>query len=468
MSGKILIVDAVATNRIVLKVKLSAAHFDVVQAPTAAEAMEMIARVQPDMIIANANLPDVAVDAFVAAIRARPDHAATPIVLLLSENTVAGRRAALQAGADDVISQPIDERIMLARMRALLRQHHMLQDMVLNAGPDRAGPDCATGFAEAQDGYGLPGRVAILAPKMADAMSLRTRLRSVCPHVVTALESSHGTGGTSVGIAPDVYVLLVPNGGTTLGLEQMAELRATPQARHSRIIAITPDGPSDLAATLLDMGANDVMPAPADMSELSLRLNAQVQRKRTLDALRDRLHDGLRAAMIDPLTGLYNRRFALPFLSDLTRRSTGRAHSFAVMVADLDHFKRINDQLGHTAGDRVLKHVADLLRRALRETDLIARIGGEEFLIVMPDTSAAEACQTADRLCRLVADAQIALRPDTAPARVTISIGLTMGQNNTARDGASVETLLDQADRALYGAKAGGRNTVTVSSLSAA
>jgi two-component system cell cycle response regulator len=468
MSGKILIVDAVATNRIVLKVKLSAAHFDVVQAPTAAEALEVIARVQPDMIIANANLPDVAPGAFVAAIRARPDHAATPIVLLLSENTVAGRRAALQAGADDVISQPIDERIMLARMRALLRQHHVLQDMVLNAGPDRAGPDCAAGFAEAQDGFALPGRIAVLAPAMADAMSLRTRLRSVCNHTITALESSRSTGDTGRGIAPDVYVVLVANGAETLGLEQMAELRATPQARHSRIIALTPEGPSDLAATLLDMGANDVMPGPADLSELSLRLTAQVQRKRTLDALRDRLHDGLRAAMIDPLTGLYNRRFALPFLSDLTRPSAGRTRSFAVMVADLDHFKRINDQLGHAAGDRVLKHVADLLRAALRETDLIARIGGEEFLIVMPDTTGPEACQTADRLCRLVADAQIALRPDTAPARVTISIGLTMGQTDTGPDGSSVETLLDQADRALYGAKAGGRNTVTVSSRSAA
>ena len=357
---------------------------------------------------------------------------------------------------------------MLARMRALLRQYHVLQDMVLNAGPDRAGPDCAAGFAESQNGFALPGRVAILAPAMSDAMGLRTRLRSVCRHAVTALESNRNTGGQAPGVAPDVYVLIVPDGGQNTGLEQMAELRATPQARHSRIIAITPKGPSDLAATLLDMGANDVMPAPADLSELTLRLNNQVQRKRTLDTLRDRLHDGLRAAMIDPLTGLYNRRFALPFLMDLVSRPHGPPRSFAVMVADLDHFKRINDQLGHAAGDRVLKHVANLLRGALRDTDLIARIGGEEFLIVMPDTTSLEACQTADRLCRLVAAAQIALRPDALPASVTISIGLTMGQSNTAIGEASVETLLDQADRALYGAKAEGRNTVTVSSRSAA
>lgn len=478
MSGTILIIDAVATNRIVLKVKLSAAHFEVAQAASARDALAMISRLRPDMIVANTALPDMSCAALIAAIRALSDVAATPIVLMLTEDTPAGRVAALQAGADDVIAQPLDERIMLARMRGLLRQHHALEDMRLNAGHGPTGPDCAAGFAETQAGFTRTGQIAILGGSMAETMSLRTRLRAACPHHIAALDSARGVGAAHRTTPVDLYVLLVPDGHRELGLKLMAELRATPQARHTRIMAITPPGDSALAATLLDMGANDVIPAQPDLDELALRVQNQLGRKRLLDALRDRLHDGLRAAMIDPLTGLYNRRFALPFLRDLVApRQTGAdsatataPRGFAVMVADLDHFKRINDHLGHAAGDAVLKHVADLLRSALRETDLIARIGGEEFLIVIPGTDPETARRTAARLCNLVARAQIPLRKDAPPAHVTISIGLTMGQSDidTPPGEDRVEALLDQADRALYGAKARGRNTVTVSTRTAA
>ena len=104
----------------------------------------------------------------------------------------------------------------------------------------------------------------------------------------------------------------------------------------------------------------------------------------------------------------------------------------------------------------------------MRDTDLVARIGGEEFLIVMPDISGAEACKTADRLCQLIAAAQIPLRLDAPPARVTISIGVTLGMTGTKSVRADADTMLDQADRALYKAKAEGRNTVTICSRSAA
>lgn len=465
MSGKILIVDAVATNRIVLKVKLSAAHFEVHQASSGRAAMAALRDVQPDLIILGAALSDMSPAELIAALRARPDLAAAPIVALLPEDTGAARIAALRAGADDVITQPIDERIMLARLRGLLRQHLALQDMRLNAGPDRA-----VGFGEAQAMALRPGRITILGVQMTEAMALRTRLRSACRHQITALPTGGPITGAPGAPAADVFVLMFPAMSEDRALEVMAELRTSSEARHGRIVCLLPDEGRSLAASLLDMGASDVIAGSADLAELMLRLDRQIQRKQSVDHLRARLHDGLRAAMIDPLTGLYNRRFAMPFLKGLALAEEGAGPGFAVMLADLDHFKQINDRLGHAAGDRVLCHVADLLGSSLRECDLVARIGGEEFLIVMPGADGTEARRAADRLCRRIGEAGIALRGQPEPAHVTVSIGVAMGQPQPTerRAAAHVDALLEEADRALYRAKARGRNTVTVGARPAA
>ena len=465
MSGKILIVDAVATNRIVLKVKLTAAHFDVHQASSGAGAMSMARGLQPDLIILGAALTDMTYAELISTVRARPDLAIVPIVALLPEDTGEARVAALAAGADDVIAQPIDERIMLARLRGLLRQHHALQDMRLNAGPD-----CAAGFGEAQGGLLRPGRITVLGVEMADAMALRTRLRSVCRHQIVATQSGGPISGMPGDRAADVYALLLPAGYESAGLDLMAELRASPEVRHSRIVCLVPEGARALAASLLDLGASDVIIGDTGLDELALRLTRQIQLKQSIDHLRTRLHDGLRAAMIDPLTGLYNRRFAMPFLKDLAARTGPQARGFAVMVADLDHFKQINDRLGHAAGDRVLCHVADILGNSVREGDMVARVGGEEFLIVMPATDGAEARRTADLLCRRIGEAGIMLRGHINPAHVTVSIGVAMGEPGARGEdlGGYVDTLFDQADRALYRAKARGRNTVTISARPAA
>ncbi|MDO5758753.1 MAG: diguanylate cyclase [Rhodobacterales bacterium] len=470
MSGKILIVDAVATNRIVLKVKLSAAHFDVSQATSAADALTIARAVRPDMIIVGAALPDMECVDLIAALRAAPWTGVIPIVALLSLDTPEERVNALKAGADDVITQPQEERIILARLRALLRQHHALQDMRLNAGTDYT-----TGFAEAQGGFARPGRITLLGAKICDAVALRTRLRSVCRHQITALQAGGPVTKTPGAPAADVFVLLISGAADDMatnerGRELMAELRSAPEARHSRIVALVPAGCKLLAASLFDMGANDVIVGDTDAAEWALRMTRQIQRKQAVDHLRTRLHDGLRAAMIDPLTGLYNRRFAMPFLRELATAKAHEAKEFTVMIADLDHFKQINDLHGHAAGDRVLCHVADLLGSGVREGDLVARIGGEEFLIIMPGADGEEARSTADRLCRRIASTAIMPSGEAGPVHITISIGVAIGRSGMAYDAAasSVDALLEEADRALYRAKARGRNTVTISARPAA
>ena len=460
MSGKILIIDELATNRIVLKVKLSAAYYDVFQARNGVEALGLIDRFQPDLILASTDLSDFDSTAFLRAVRATEASADVPVVLILAKDTPEARIKALEAGANEVMTKPVEESLLLARLRSLLRQRHMEHDLKLHSGTATA-----LGFAEAQQSFVRPGQVALVARDTADATRLRASLGPDAGHEFLALSSENAGAMSRDAVQPDIFVLKFDDKSSEDGLRLMAELRVAPATRNCPIIALLPETLSRLAATTLDMGANDVMTGEVDPQELMLRVTKQLENKQSADLMRDQLHIGLQAAVIDPLTGLYNRRYALPFLDRLARTEK---RSFAVMVADLDHFKQVNDQYGHAAGDAVLTRVAETLRANLRDEDLIARIGGEEFLIVTPDTTRAQARQTASRLCRIVQRTPINVPGQDEPVAVTVSVGVAMGQNDGAGAMPSVDDLLEHADRALYGSKADGRNTFTLSERTAA
>ncbi|SLN25540.1 Response regulator PleD [Roseovarius litorisediminis] len=463
MSGKILIVDELATNRIVLKVKLSSAYYDVLQAKTGADALRIIAAECPDLILASAKLTDFEGPTFIKAVRKLETTAKTPVVLILPSVKAEDRIAALSAGADDVLCNPLDETFLLARLRSLLRQGNIDKDLRIHAGTAHA-----LGFAEVQGHFQRNGRVALVSRKQNKAMALFSALSASGQHAFVALNAESAVGlaeGTDV---PDVFILGIDSEDVDDGLRLLAELKAARRTRNCPIIAILEPSSRSLAATVLDMGANDVMCGVEDLKELLLRLSNQMHHKHMADQMRDQLQLGLNAAVIDPLTGVHNRRYALPFLKRLIDTLDHETETFAVMVADLDHFKNINDTYGHAAGDQVLKGVASQLRASLREDDMLARIGGEEFLIVTPNSTRAQARQTASRLCRIIQRTPISVPGRMDPIGITISIGVTMAVPGAGCLAPTVESLLDQADRALYGSKAHGRNTVTVCALSAA
>jgi len=189
-----------------------------------------------------------------------------------------------------------------------------------------------------------------------------------------------------------------------------------------------------------------------------------LRRKRADDRLRASVQDGLRLAVIDPLTGLYNRRYAAARLTAIAEAAAAEGGEFAVMVVDLDRFKSVNDHWGHAAGDAVLVEVARRLGQSLRSGDLLARIGGEEFLAALPATGLTEGRIVAERLCHAVEETPVQL-PGGAGIAVTVSIGLAVGRAPGAgvplRD--TMRDTVDRADRALLAAKSAGRNQVTIS-----
>ncbi len=165
------------------------------------------------------------------------------------------------------------------------------------------------------------------------------------------------------------------------------------------------------------------------------------------------------AAMVDPLTGIANRRSFLQDASILAKRHLGNPRPTAVLVLDLDHFKSINDRFGHAFGDRVLEIFTEAARKSMRGSDLVGRLGGEEFAAVLADTTCEKAVAVAERIRESFA--QMATEVDSRPVGGTVSIGLVHCQGPVL----DVPELLAQADHALYYAKERGRNRVEVASL---
>ena len=454
MIGKILIVDDVSTNRIVFKVKLAAAGYQTVMASDGDACLRLAVSEMPDIILLDLFLPDLSGIEVLKALKSDPQTRRIPVVMFASEVDPALRLAAISGGAEDFMARPIDDQRLLARLRGLLRAREHL------AGIEAPEHDFQVlGLSEPAMHFEMPGQIALVMPKGERALHLKRELAAE-GHDRFSVLAPDEVHADHRGPAPDVYLIHADLNGPGGGLRMMSELLSRSTTRHAAFCIFNPDAPQVLAATAFDLGAQDVVDAATPPAELALRLHALVTRKREGDRMRASVQDGLRLAVFDPLTGLHNRRYGTAQLNAIAERARAESSAFAVMIVDIDRFKTVNDRWGHAAGDAVLVEVAARLAANLRATDLLARVGGEEFLIALPATALSDAQSAANRLCRAIDSAPVVL-PDGMHVSITISIGMTTG-GTAPSDKANVTELVEQADRALMHSKSHGRNQVTV------
>lgn len=450
MPRRIMIVDDVATNRILLKARLASAFHDAVPACSGAEALAKARAEPPDLFVIDYLMPGMDGLTLCRTIRADPVLSGIPLIMISGDTDHATKLAALAAGADDFLPKPVCDQILLARIRALLRQ----RETVLEYESQLDALDGA-GLAEGAAAFDGPARIAMVTSDPARAVRWRTDLLQHLADRVEVLSRGQALAGHSA--PPDLFILASDPAAPADVLQVMSELRSRPSTRHAVFSVALPAGEGGVAATALDMGADDVFTVPFDAQEVALRARALIARKRKGDRQRARIASGCRMALTDPLTGLANRRHAMPALARIVSAATAEGRPCAVMVIDIDRFKSVNDTHGHAAGDTVLAEVARRLTDGTRPSDLLARIGGEEFLIALPDATEAAARAIAQRLCAAIGDAPVRLAQGAA-IPVTISIGLAMSAEATE----APEQLMARADAALLAAKGGGRNKVVI------
>lgn len=261
---------------------------------------------------------------------------------------------------------------------------------------------------------------------------------------------------------PPDLILLDVDLGDACGFEVCGDLRMMDEARLTPVIIVGDDADDEHAAVRgLLCGADDFVSTPVRMEELKARVRVQLRNRRDRELLqwaRQQRATFRKAAMVDPLTGIPNRRAAEEVMDDALRQ----AEPFTVLLVDVDHFKRVNDTLGHAVGDEVLRKVAQTLDRQARKGDMVARFGGEEFLLLIRGASATLAPQIAERFRRSIESMDLG---KVSLDRVTVSIGVsTFAGGNPVPDH---HTLLRVADEALYEAKGAGRNRVVIRAVDA-
>ncbi|MCP5036341.1 MAG: diguanylate cyclase [Rhodobacteraceae bacterium] len=455
MSGCVLIADDVATNRIILKVKLAASRHEVVQADNVDALLELAERHLPDLIILTQHLPGGGIMAACKKLRANPELNAIPVIAVLPVQDRSDRLTCLKAGADEVLAKPLDEIALLALVRNLIRTRSTYNELLRKQAIAQE-----FGFGEVTHGFTRQARIA-LVPKTREAgFSWRAGLVGQTSAEVKMLTKAEVLDNSEGEGTADIFVISACLSQESDGLHLVSELRSRPTTRHAVMVVHFASGEGKLATMALDMGADAVLDGDYDGEELSIRLGRLAPRKLETDALRSSLDKQLSLAMTDPLTGLYNRRYAQSYLKRIAQSAQSRRQPFTLMVLDLDRFKLVNDRFGHVVGDEVLIEVAKRLKASLREVDLLARLGGEEFLIALPETGDQEAARAAERLRRVVGDQAIHSPSRGVNVPVTLSIGVFVsGENRNSR--LHIDQMIDRADRALYTSKADGRNQIT-------
>lgn len=238
--------------------------------------------------------------------------------------------------------------------------------------------------------------------------------------------------------------------------EIIRRLRQDPETSTIPMVMIMSHQPSEAdTLKLIEAGVVDHVVKPLSPALLCAKVRAITERSKMQRELKSKLKVAIEYSAHDALTGLYNRRYFERRLREESAHARRHKRPFSLVIVDLDHFKLVNDTYGHEDGDKVLKHIADLISDSLREDDIACRFGGEEFVLLLRATPGSSARVVANRLRALVASKPVRLGDQDR--HITFSGGVAAADE---RNNYNVEGILDRADKALYRAKRGGRNRV--------
>jgi two-component system cell cycle response regulator len=451
MTARVLVVDDIPANVKLLEARLVAEYFDVVTAEDGFKALDICDQEQVDIILLDIMMPGMDGFEVCERLKANPKTAHIPVVIVTALDQPSDRVRGLKAGADDFLTKPVNDLQLIARVKSLVRLKAVSDELRLRAETARE-----IGIEEMLRSDGLmqtPGRVLVADGR---ASSQERIVRALKP--VAEVDAVTEPQAALLKAASNPFELVIVNSNFEDydPLRLCSQLRSLERTRFLPLLLVAEQGADDMVARALDLGVNDYILRPIDPNELVARSLTQIRRKRYNEHLRLNLQHTMELAIVDGLTGLNNRRYLDNHLKILFDRAAVRGRPISICMTDIDRFKLVNDTYGHDVGDEVLREFAARIRSTVRGADLACRYGGEEFVVVMPDTPMELATSVAERLRAIIEDKPFHVRSIDRELSITASLGIA---TSSGAFGAPDE-LLKQADRALYEAKHTGRNRV--------
>jgi two-component system, cell cycle response regulator len=452
MTARILVVDDIPANVKLLEARLLAEYYEVLTASDGMAALSICDKTPVDLILLDIMMPGIDGFEVCERLKANPRTAHIPVVMVTALDQPSDRVRGLKAGADDFLTKPVNDMQLMARVKSLVRFKTLTDELRLRAETARS-MGASELLAPQENGVGEPGFVLLVEPR-ANARERITRTLSEIAEV-TAI-SDPQAALFEAAEKPYELVIISSLQEDYDPLRLCSQIRSLERTRFIPVLVLAEEGEDELVMRALELGVNDYLVRPLDPNELVARCITQIRRKRYNDQLRESLTLSVEMAVTDPLTGLNNRRYLDTHLQTLFDRSRRRGRPLSVIIADIDHFKAVNDTHGHEGGDDILRDFARRVRGAVRGADLACRFGGEEFVIAMPDTPDEIAEQVAERLREAVAGEAFRIGATEQDVAITTSIGIACLEPSDS----DATELLRRADKALYAAKHGGRNRV--------
>jgi two-component system, cell cycle response regulator len=453
MTARVLVVDDVEANVKLLEARLTADYFEVRTARSGPEALAICARERADIVLLDVMMPGMDGFEVCRRLKSEPRTQHIPVIMITALDQPSDRVRGLEAGADDFLTKPVDDLALITRVKNLARLKTLTDEMLMRASTEEQMGFATGAVGGAVDQLGRDGHILLVEDRDRSAERILDTLK---PDHRVAWEKDAGQA-----------LLRLPDGGFDLmivslnldgadGLRLCSQVRSLDRTRRLPIMVIVEPGEDARLLRALDMGVNDYIVRPVDTNELQARVRTQIKRKRYTDQLRTQLEETVEMAVLDPLTSLHNRRYMTSHLRTLFEESAQRGKPLSLLLLDIDYFKAVNDSHGHDAGDSVLREFASRVRRNIRGIDLACRLGGEEFVVVMPDTDLVKASLVGERLRQCIAAAPFYAGERIGTLQVTASVGVA----SLEFPDDTPELILKRADQALYCAKRDGRNRV--------
>ncbi len=452
MSARVLVVDDILPNVKLLEAKLASEYYDVLTATSGPEALEKVKNESPDIILLDVMMPGMDGFEVCEIIKSDPEFAHIPVVMVTALTDVADRVRGLQAGADDFLSKPLNDTALMARVRSLVRLK-----MTVDEWRIRENTATQLGVVEKNSSMMMEpvegASILVVDDQLYDSDKCVEALAED-KDVVTVVETGQQAMEQVLATQFDLLIISL-NLQDEDGLRLCSQLRSSEKARTVPILMVAAEEDMSRIAHGLEMGAHDYILRPVDKNELLARVRTQIRRKRFQERLHATYEKSLSMALTDSLTGLYNRRYFDVHLQKLLQRQETSPKSMGILMMDIDHFKGVNDTYGHGVGDEVLEIFSERLRDKLRGFDMVARMGGEEFIAILPDVSEHMCHIISERLRRAIAEEPFKCAAPEGQITITTSIGGTCIEGGVKK---TPEEVMKEVDDSLYAAKEAGRN----------
>jgi len=456
MTARILVVDDILPNVKVLSAKLLSEYYNVIAAYSGREALEKIEKEHPDIVLLDVMMPEM--DGFEVChrIKANPATAHIPVVMVTALSEISDRVKGLEAGADDFLTKPVNDTALFARVKSLVRLKLVVDEWRLR---ERTSDQLGILQAESLDEVNkLEGsKILIVDDLPIEASRLQEILEAEQYKVKLLPDPAHLIEETAKNEFDLIIISLTLSSED--GLRLCSQIRSNERTRQTPVLLVDDSVDIKKTARALELGGNDYLLRPYDKAELKARVKTLLKRKRYQDKLRANYETSLSMALVDSLTGLFNRRyFDVHFDKILEKSRRENFKPVGVLSVDVDKFKSINDTYGHPVGDEVLVELARRLQNSMRPSDMVARLGGEEFVVILPESRPEQVRMIAERLRLIIAEKTFPIKGGTEQLAVTASIGATV----THTEPETAADIFKRADAALYQAKETGRNRVVV------